>query len=141
MTDGTILHDLVAEIMRRTDKETALGLPTPQQQADLDRAGECLASIRVSVQEYVRRRAELRRELESLDAILGQYDEARRRLRIAQQAARGDQGRRDARLYRYRAGTDKLIDRLDRLDPEWRARVLSGGPMLRPDQTEESDDD
>ena len=127
------LSALVAEIERRTTVETRLGQMTPENRALVANARAELEATASCVRPAIRRRNALKRELAELEASLMPYDRARERLRDARRSIADDFEHRIEGLYRYRDNTDKLINRLDRLDPEWRERVIHGGPMLRPD--------
>ena len=127
------LSDLVAEIERRTAVETSLGGISPEHRVQLASALADLEATASVARPAIRRRNELKRELAELEASLLPYDRARERLRAARRSAANDRESRADRFHRYRNGTDKLIDRLDKLDPGWRERVIQGGPLLRPD--------
>ena len=127
------LSELVAEIQRRTAVETRLGQMTPENRALVANARAELEAIASCVRPAIRRRNALKRELAELEASLMPYDRARSRLSQVRKATAKEGERRYDRLCRYSADTNLLIGQLDLLDPEWRERVIHGGPMLRPD--------
>jgi chromosome segregation ATPase len=139
----SILGDLVAEISRCTDQETMLSSPSYELQAELASAKLMLTVAMLEVRDgAIRRRRELRRELSQLNNHLCSYDSARREMCRVRLEIEREQEERYRLLVRLEARTNRLIDRLDALDPEWRQRAANGGPILRLDHAdyEVSDD-